>query len=183
VPTVWSSIAKRVYTECDTWRRAAFARIAAEHPTLVVVANARTYQIMVGGSPASVADHQDLWAAGLRKTLTKLEASAAHVVVIGDTPRSTADPPSCLSANLGDASACAVPYRLAVDTEQAAMQAGVAAAAGAGWIDPAPLVCRTDPCPALIGRFLIYRDQGHLTATYSRALAERLYPLPPPLGP
>jgi hypothetical protein len=181
--SVWDSIDKRAYLECDTWRLAAFERIAAEHPALVLVADARNYEITVNGVLVSVRDHADLWAAALKRTVVRLEASAAHVVVIGDTPSSTSDPPSCLSSNLLDASACAVPYLQAVDPVQAAEQASVATSAGAGWIDPAPLICRTDPCPAIFGRFLIYRDEGHLTATYARALAEPLYALLPRLGP
>jgi peptidoglycan/LPS O-acetylase OafA/YrhL len=181
--TVWDSIDKRAYAECDMWRQAVFARIAAEHPALVVVANARDYEITVDGVLAPVTEHADLWGAALKRTLLTLEASAAHVVVIGDTPSSTSDPPSCLSSNLLNAGACAVPYVQAVDPVQAAEQAAIAAAAGAGWIDPAPLVCRSDPCPAILGRFLIYRDGGHLTATYARAIAEPLFTLLPPLGP
>ncbi len=33
------------------------------------------------------------------------------------------------------------------------------------------------------GRFLIYRDQGHLTKTYAAALATQLFAQPPAVGP
>ena len=45
---------------------------------------------------------------------------------------------------------------------------------GATFIDPTSLLCFTDPCPSVIGRFLVYRDTHHMTATYARALASRL---------
>jgi peptidoglycan/LPS O-acetylase OafA/YrhL len=181
--TVWDSIDKRPYTECDTWRQNALARIAAEKPELVIVSSSRAFQVMVNGQPDTAADHPDLWTAGLRKTLATLHQSAANVVLIGDTPRSTADPPSCLSQHLSDATACAVSYADAVDAVQVALQAHAASATGTDFIDPTPWVCSTDPCPAVFGRFLVYRDQGHLTATYARGLANELYAALPPIGP
>ena len=181
--TVWNSIVKRGYTECDTWRKVALDRIGAEHPALVVVANSRGYQLMANGKGTPIAKVPADWDAALGRTLTRLVKSASHVVVIGDTPTSNADPPVCLSANLHDASACAMPYASVVDPAYTAREAGVAASAGAGWADPTAWVCRTDPCPVVDGRFLIFRDQHHLTATYSRALANTLFDRLPPLAP
>ena len=62
-------------------------------------------------------------------------------------------------------------------------EAAVAKGAGAAFIDPTPWVCRTDPCPAVTGRLLVFRDQHHLTATYARALAERLFARLPSIDP
>jgi hypothetical protein len=180
--TVWSGITKRAYAECDTWRQAALDRIAAEHPALVVVSNSRTYQVMVDGVATPIARVPEEWDAAQGRTLARLSPLAAHVVVIGDTPRSQADPPVCLSANLDDASACAMPYAKVVDQAYTAREAAVAASAGVGWVDPTAWVCRTDPCPVVFGRFLVFRDQHHLTATYARALATRLDALLPPLA-
>ena len=173
--TVFNGIVKRAYTECDQWRQAAMDRIAAEKPALVVVSNSRGYQLMVDGIATPVAKVARDWDAALGRTLSRLVPLAGRVVVIGDTPRSNADPPVCLSANLDDASACSVPYQTAVDSAYTRREADIAAAAGAGWVDPTAWICRTDRCPVVFGRFLIFRDQHHLTATYSRALAKQLY--------
>jgi SGNH domain (fused to AT3 domains) len=54
-----------------------------------------------------------------------------------------------------------------------------AGANGATFIDPAPLLCPTDPCPAIIGRLLVYRDGHHMTTPFSTALAPYLGPLLP----
>jgi hypothetical protein len=180
--TVWSGITKRAYTECDEWRQAALERIAAEHPALVVVSNSRGYQLMANGKATPIAKLPTEWDAALGRTLTRLGTLAGQVVMIGDTPRSNEDPPVCLSANLDDASACAMPYAKVVDPAYTAREAAVAASAGVGWVDPTVWVCRTDPCPVVFGRFLIFRDQHHLTATYARALATRLDELLPPLA-
>jgi peptidoglycan/LPS O-acetylase OafA/YrhL len=180
--TVWSGLFKRAYTECDTWREAAFARIAAEHPALVITSNSGRYQPIVDGAPVAVGARNDLWFAALGRTLTRLSQTSNAVLLIGETPRSSTDPPVCLSAHLDDATACATPYAKAVDATLLQGDARVAASAGVRFVDPTTLVCRSDPCPVVIGPLLIYRDEHHLTATYVRALATRLLPMLPALG-
>jgi hypothetical protein len=180
---IWNAIYKRGYDECAAWREAALRRIPAENPALVVVSNSSGYKTLVDGEWVPVDEARDRWDAASRRTLERLVATTPRVVVIGDTPRANADPPVCLSENLRDATACAVPYATAVDPAWTAGEATVAAASGAAFIDPTSWVCRTDPCPAVIGRLLVFRDQHHLTATYARALAERLYARLPALDP
>ena len=41
-------------------------------------------------------------------------------------------------------------------------------------IRPQYWVCPTDPCPVVIGKILTYMDPGHMTATFSQALAGKL---------
>ena len=171
---VWNTSLQRAYTECDTWRTNVFARVAAEHPALVVIAEDRAYQLAVAGSPSPVAQHMATWNAGLARTLARLGATSGAVALVGETPRSTVDPPVCLSAHLTDAVACATPLSDAIDPGWMAAERSAAAAAGARYVDSTPLVCPSDPCPAIIGRVLVYRDQHHLTATFSAVLARRL---------
>ena len=173
--TVYNSQVDRAYTECDQWRQQVFSRIAGEKPTLVVVSTSRAYQLMVGGQPVSASDRQDLWTKGLNKTMQTLAASAAHVVLLGDTPRSVGDPPGCLSQHMSNSLVCATPYDQAVDLGQVELETGVASTTGTIFVDPTSWVCRTDPCPAIYGRFLVYRDQGHLTKTYASGLASQLF--------
>ncbi len=173
--TVFNSILNRTYSECDQWRRLVLSRIASEKPELVVVSTSIAYQLMVGGQQVSSASRPDLWSRGLTTTMRALASSAAHVVLVGDTPRSVADPASCLSQHLDNVLACAVPFSQAVDATQLALESGVATLTRAGFVDPTAWVCRTDPCPPVYGRFMIYRDQGHLTKTYASALASELF--------
>ncbi|MEO5965139.1 MAG: SGNH hydrolase domain-containing protein [Candidatus Limnocylindrales bacterium] len=171
----WSSIFNRPYTECDDWREQVFQRIAAEHPALVVLSNSSGYQLTIDGAPSPAAQHPDLWAEGLARTIARLKASADQVVLMGDTVRMADDPPICLSQHLDDLAACATPYERAVGTARLRLDGGVAAAAGITFIDPTPWQCVTAECPPVIGRLLVYRDKHHMTATYARALASRLY--------
>jgi hypothetical protein len=171
---VWSGLYNRPYDECQAWRELAFERIEAAHPALVIVSNARRYTLTVDGEMQISSDNEDLWSAGLARTLTRLSAAADDVLLIGDTVRMDDDPPVCLSESLDDVTGCATPWDTAVATVRLGEDAKVAAATGATFVDPTAWQCYTDPCPPIIGRFLVYRDSHHMTATYARALASRL---------
>jgi peptidoglycan/LPS O-acetylase OafA/YrhL len=172
--TTWSTSLKREYSECDEWRRGALERIALEHPWLVVISDSRDYTLWSEGAPVPAAEGGALWNGGLERTLANLAAVAGRVVLIGDTPRAQVDPPVCLSRHPEDVLACASPQRLALDSARLAEERAVAATAQAGFVDPTAWVCPSEPCPVVIGRLLVYRDEHHMTATFARALANRL---------
>jgi hypothetical protein len=181
--TVWNPMFQRAYTECDAWRANAFDQITALHPSLVVMAMSRIYTVVDGATTASVADRPDLWDAGIAKSLARLVTSADHVALVGDTPRSRFDPPACLSKHLDDVLACATPASRALDPTRTAADRALADAAGVTFVDPTPWVCPTEPCPVVIGTYLVFRDNHHLATPFATALARRmLAALPPPLG-
>ena len=181
--TVWNSIFVRAYSECDAWRANAFARIAGAHPALVVMAMSRTYTLVDGSTTPTVAERPDLWNAGIAASLKRLVGSAEHVVLIGDTPRSSFDVPVCLSKHPDDVLACATPSSKALDPVRTEADRALATAAGATFIDPTPWVCPTEPCPVVIDNYLVFRDSHHLTTPFATALARAmLTALPPPLG-
>jgi peptidoglycan/LPS O-acetylase OafA/YrhL len=181
--TVYNGNYKRAYTECDVWRAKAFDQITAAHPALVVMAMSRSYILVTGSTTATVVERPDLWDAGIAASLERLVGSADHVALIGDTPRSSTDPPACLSKHLDDVLACATPSKSAIDAKRIADDQTLAEAAGATFVDPTSWVCPTEPCPAVIGNYLVFRDSHHLTTPFSTALARRmLAALPPPLG-
>ncbi len=172
----WNDTLKRVYTECNSWRESTYRRVAAEHPALVLVANSRMFRA-VGPDGTTIlggAARTEAWRQGMAATLARLTPVAGHVVLIGDTPRSMFDVPVCLSAHLDDALACATPFDQSVNGAWLAEEASAARRAGAGFIDPTPWVCPTGPCPAVIGNFMVFRDEHHLTTPFSGALWRRL---------
>ena len=179
--TVWNTTFERAYTECDAWRGRVFDRLATLRPTLVIMAMSRTYNLVDGSTTPSVADRPDLWDAGIAASLARLSTLADHVALIGDTPRSSVDPPVCLSKHLTDALACATSFVSAVDPRRTADDARLAASAGAAFVDPTPWVCPSEPCPVVIGPYLVFRDSHHLTTRFSTALAHRLLAALPPL--
>ncbi|HEY7131161.1 MAG TPA: acyltransferase family protein [Candidatus Limnocylindrales bacterium] len=172
--TVWNPTFDRPYTECDAWRSKVFDLVAEEHPTLVVMAMSRQYEVLDGATPKSVSEAPKLWDAAIARSLATLSASAGEVALIGDTPRPGGDAPVCVSKHLDDVLACANPSKSAIAPGRLAADRQVAAAAGASFIDPTPWVCPTEPCPVVIGPYLVFRDTHHLTTPFARALSRRL---------
>ena len=41
-------------------------------------------------------------------------------------------------------------------------------------VDLSSVICDQDRCPATRGKYVVYRDDSHLTATFARALAPYL---------
>jgi peptidoglycan/LPS O-acetylase OafA/YrhL len=172
----WNPTLKRVYTECNQWRENTYRRIEAEKPDLVLIANSRMFQA-VGPDGTTILKGEartEAWRQGMDSTLARITPAAGEVVLIGDTPRSMFDVPVCLSAHPGDTLACATPFEKSVSLAWLAEEEAAAAAGGAGFVDPTPWVCPTGPCPAVIGNFMVLRDEHHLTTPFSGALWRRL---------
>lgn len=179
--TVWNTNLKRAYTECDEWRDAVLARVAAERPALVIVASSHPYPSAGSGGPLPQDEGQAL-AAGLESTLDRLAPLAGAVALVADTPKFDFDPPECLSAHLDDTLACSRPRAEMLDEGWLVTEAAIAAAHGAAFVDPTGWACPTDPCPTVVGRYLVYRDQHHLATPYVIALRDRLADALPAVG-
>jgi peptidoglycan/LPS O-acetylase OafA/YrhL len=181
--TVWNVTFNRAYTECDAWRENVFELISSTRPSLVVMAMSRAYTLVDGSTTVTSGKRPDLWDAGIAASLSRLTGSADHVVLVGDTPRSKFDPPVCLSKHLDDVLACATPSTRSFDVKRTAADQELASAAGVTFIDPTAWVCPTEPCPVVIGNYLVFRDSHHLTTPFATALARRmLAALPASLG-
>ena len=179
--TVWDASLKRAYVECDDWRGRVLERIVAEQPDLVIVAGSHPIRSAASSGPAA-ADGGEALAAGLRETLDRLVPLAAKVALIGDTPKFGLDPPDCLSAHLDQTLACSEPRATMVDSTWLETEASIAMASGVAFVDPTNWACPTDPCPAVVGRYLVYRDQHHLATPYVTALRDRLAAVLPDPG-
>jgi hypothetical protein len=164
--SIFSPILGRSFTECDEWRNAALARIAAEHPAAVVLSAARHY-----GPEYHFQVYSPEWTNGITDVVQRLRTMTSHVVVFSPTPRPPGDVPGCLSAHLNDVGACARPVDQAVPplgflTEQEATVAG-----GGEYFDLTSWMCTATTCPPVVGNLLVYRDDNHITTTYARWLA------------
>jgi peptidoglycan/LPS O-acetylase OafA/YrhL len=178
----WNPYEKRSYPECDEWNAAALDRIEQEHPNLVVVSNSVSALFGIDGRQVRSVSVPDEWNAALGQMLGDIRARAEHVVLIADTPHSkTPDPPTCLSAHMSNALECATPLASAIVPARLQAEQAVATAEGVTFIDPTAWLCPSVPCPAIIGNLLVYRDAGHMTRTFSRALGPYLAAELPPL--
>lgn len=166
----------RFSNRCDAWREHAQRRIERrERPELIVVATSTSMSVgvVVGGRRLSQADSVPHLRRGLERTLRRLRATGARVIVIKDLPRSPHDVPDCVSREPSRLERCA--FRREQPAERAFDAQSAAAVDGAHAVDPAPVVCPRDVCPAVMGNALVYRDDNHFTATFARTLSPWLY--------
>jgi hypothetical protein len=111
---------------------------------------------------------------GNAAALKELAAPRRKVFMLGDIPALKEDAPRCLAANESAALKCATPPSEAVIVDE--VQAGIDSAqqAGATFVNVAPWVCTEELCPAIVGRYLAYRDQRHLTTVFTEVLSPLL---------
>jgi peptidoglycan/LPS O-acetylase OafA/YrhL len=173
--TVWNPALSRAYTECEAWREAVIDRIVAERPDLVLLATSRGHWPIVNGEILKRGDEaREPMQAAIGRTIERIEDSAGAVAIIADTPRAPLDPPVCLSSHLDDVTECATPRAQAFDSDWFEAERATAEETRAGFVDMTPWVCPADPCPVVIGRYLVYRDTHHITTPYAVALRSRL---------
>jgi hypothetical protein len=172
---IWNASLTQVNTACAKWRASAIKRLIKERPAIILVAGTRGFAAAAAPGIALVGDARALrWGAGMQRTLARLVPAAGKVIVIADTPLSLVDPPVCLAKHPTSVLACATPVEKAINDAWLNGEHNAADRAGAGFIDPALWVCPSSPCPVVIGKVLVYRNSGHLTAVFAATLAARL---------
>lgn len=164
---VFSPMVNRQLTECGPWRENVAARLAAEHPALIVMSSYRYRQT---GASAGIEPNQ-AWRDGLTATMDKLRPLAPQVLILGDTPTPAQNVPSCVSGHLSSVNACNNTRADAVRTDRIAVEQEVATAHDAVYVPTADWLCAADACPVVIGDVLVYRDDNHMTATAATWLA------------
>ena len=160
----------RPYSACNAWREYALERIEREeHPALVVVSASVNYTALEGGRGLGRDASTRALVAGYAPTLARLRATGARVVVLADPPRPPRDIPSCVSGAMNTLPECAFPRRPAV-ARSLTTQRAVGRLPGIRTIDATGRFCLAQICPAVIGNVLVYRQTGHITASYMRTL-------------
>ena len=164
------------YPECTDWRASAMARIAALHPDLVIVSEARYLEVPearpLGGVPGG---HGGAWLNGLAATFAFLDRSATHVVFISDVPTPERNPPSCVSYHPTNVRACDTSLSAAVrlpDVKSEELE--LAAREHVDAVDPTSWFCTSTMCPAIVDNMLLYRDVAHMQPVWSRFIAPLL---------
>ena len=164
--SLWSPVLGRPYRECDQWRANMLQRIRTERPSVVVLGAARhygdVYHFKVYGRP---------WIGGLAGMVRQVRATGARVVVLGPTPKPRVDVPDCLAEHLRDASACTTPRAVAINEAGLRAERRAVLAAGGAYLDVTPWLCIRSTCVVQVGNLLAYRDDNHLTTTYTTWLS------------
>jgi len=156
----------REYTECAQWRGQIMARLKAQHPRLIVLSMSRRY-----GADFSFTAYDPAWIDTLGRTVAELRGTGATVLVLGPAADPQGSAPTCLSAHLDDATACAPARPVAVNGGGVAAEQAAVTAAGGHYADLTELFCSPDRCPAVVGNTLVFRDDNHITTQYAQLLA------------
>jgi peptidoglycan/LPS O-acetylase OafA/YrhL len=164
----------RPYETCTRWNKALRARLLGPaRPDLLITTHAE-YPMMneMGDSPS---DRRSARARELRRTWAEMIAQGIPVVVLRDTPLHLKDMAECVSENMNRLTRCTTPRDEAEGRGGGPVQKeALKDAPDVRLIDLNDWICPTDRCAAVIGGVLVYRDDHHLTSTYSATLAPML---------
>jgi hypothetical protein len=173
---IWVAAWNRVSWECNDWRTHAIEELVAAKPALIIVSGTRGFATTdPSGTTVLAGDARtQAWQTGMGETLARLVPAAGRVVLLADAPLSRVDPPVCLSQHPDSTLACATSVDDAINRTWLAVEQAAAVRWHAGFVDPERWICPSSPCPVVLGNVLIYRDQGHLTATFAAAISDLL---------
>jgi peptidoglycan/LPS O-acetylase OafA/YrhL len=153
------------FVDCDRWKRKVLAWLLAEKPDLVVISESPNHRTANMPAPMS----QDAIARGVVAMADQLVDAHIPVALIKHTPWLKNNAPNCMAKPGATADACGGPR------DQALRNAALNRAAR---MDPRLTLlsfddafCKGSRCPVVIGNVFVYRDQHHMTATFSRTLA------------
>ena len=154
------------YPQCMTWNAAVLRRINANPPDLVILSLSRWI------FTANTAEENVTTEANSLIRMIKQFPAGTRTVIIQDPPLPTnTDVPSCLSTYLNDWRKCAYSRATGFGSAMGSRESRVVAATGAGLIVLTSQICPgTGACPVVINNMIVWRDQHHLTATFSRSL-------------
>ncbi len=156
---------KREYRECTAFNEATVARLNQIKPALTIIVNRRTFRPIEENITSALAG------AALGEMVARIPGATAILV---DTPDPGRDVPACLSKHPSDIRACLFTQDDADNREIGIAERVAADVAGARLIDLTANICTEWPCSPISGSVLIYRDEDHMTETFSRSLAAPL---------
>jgi peptidoglycan/LPS O-acetylase OafA/YrhL len=169
--------------ECRRHREAAIRRLVALRPAVAVLSSWDEYVARDEGEGAERAAHPRVppasWERGLARTYGRLAAAGVPVVALRGTPRTGFDVPACLSARTDArpfAPACTYAredglHAAARVAQDRAVRTLAARGLPVRAVDMADRVCAASPCPVVQGGQVVFTDDNHLAAGFTRASA------------
>ncbi|WP_413467136.1 acyltransferase family protein [Mycolicibacterium sp. 120270] len=156
----------RKFTECDQWRGSMMARLYREPPQVIVLDMSRRY-----GADFGFTSYDKEWLDKLTLVVKTLRATGAEVLVLSQVPDPHSTVPTCVSAHMDDADACAPSRAEGLNDAGIAAEAAATAAGGGQYADLSEFFCTAQRCPVIVGNTLVYRDDNHVTTEYAGVLA------------
>lgn len=157
---------------CQRWKVALNQKLESEPAYDAILVTHRAGAFLPDAAPGE--DQPTTIVRGLVESWTTQALRGTRIIAVRDNP----------SATRGTA-ACVARHRLranefcSLDRAQALARfdphpAAARALPGSSLVDLTELYCDPDRCPAVIGNVVVYRDDNHITRTFSRTLAPRL---------
>jgi peptidoglycan/LPS O-acetylase OafA/YrhL len=188
MPELMNARLKRYYHECTRYREAMLRRIVAMRPSAVILSSWDHY-IPPGGTGSDWQVTPRIWESGLRRTYSRLAAARVPVVAIRGTPRTWFDVPGCLSrlaARLPFAAECSYERERSLSRVAVAAQTNAARGLPIRFVDMNDQICASTRCGVIRNGVVVFTDDNHLTASFSRSVApvlgERLAAALTPIG-
>ncbi len=164
---------------CATWREEAIRRIAVIHPSVVFIGNASNHFGREEEPAGKSSIFPEEWRDGTRRTLEGLTSQGLRVVFMRDNPSFTVDIPTCLARSVrhkwGRTNSCEMDKSASIDSAVfEAEKAGASGLPNVYFIDLTDLLCEKDFCRTVSGGNVMYRDDNHLTGSFTKSLAPLL---------
>jgi peptidoglycan/LPS O-acetylase OafA/YrhL len=166
---------RRPFTDCDEFRDWALDRIDELQPDLVVVSTTPPGPYTFEGGTREEVDPERPTAVlrGYDRLFDRLERASRRVVLLRDTPGVDEPADQCLTERGADLGTClSTPDESVEQLTDASVRS--ARRADVEVVDPRRWLCWQGECPAVIGDYVVYRDQDHLTTSYAATLADDL---------
>jgi len=151
----------REYRECATWNRNVLSRLSVLRPARTIVAMSRRAVHAIRSIDASSG-------AKGRSLARMIRQVPGPVTVIVDSPFARINVPVCIARR--GAASCAIPKATALSVGLGSIERTAAASSGASLVDLTRATCAAWPCPVVVRRMTVFRDEEHFTATYSRTV-------------
>jgi peptidoglycan/LPS O-acetylase OafA/YrhL len=173
MPELMHARLKRYYHECTRYRDAMVKQIIALHPAAVILSSWDHY-IPPDGTGSDWQVTPEMWRTGLRRTYSRLSVAKIPTIVIRGTPRTWFDVPSCLSrraAHLPFARPCEYDRARSLSPVAVAAQNEAARGLPIGFVDMNDQICASPRCGVVRNGVVVFTDDNHLTASFSRSVA------------
>jgi peptidoglycan/LPS O-acetylase OafA/YrhL len=157
------------FLACTQWHQWVVRWINEHNPNLLIVIQRNLYHAPSPTSSAPQLISAGQWQHGLEALLAAVRSPQIKKEVLGTTPVGSELSPTCLSAHSQDVQTCSLPTDRAVTASYDHAGRLAAADAGAAYIDPIPWFCSAT-CTAVVGKYVVYVDSQHITATYAQYL-------------
>jgi peptidoglycan/LPS O-acetylase OafA/YrhL len=159
----------RKFTECEQWRGSVMARLFKEKPQVIVLDMSRRY-----GADFGFTSYDQAWLDRLTLVVKTLRRTGAKVLVLSQVPDPHGTVPTCVSAHMDNAAACAPSRADGLNDGGMAAESAATAAGGGQYVDLSELFCTADRCPVIVSNTLVFRDDNHITTEYAQVVAPLL---------